>query len=68
LTDYLPVLAAIQALQNLEREIITRDRQLISIRVLLYRALGGSPLTAEDRGTPARDETAAVRVPGGLLP
>jgi NodT family efflux transporter outer membrane factor (OMF) lipoprotein len=68
LTDYLPVLAAIQSLQNLEREIITRDRQLISIRILLYRALGGSPLTTEDRGTPARDETAAVRVPGGLLP
>jgi NodT family efflux transporter outer membrane factor (OMF) lipoprotein len=45
LTDYLPVLAALQSLQQLEREILSRQRELISIRILLYRALGGSRLT-----------------------
>jgi outer membrane protein TolC len=44
LTDYLPVLSALVALQNLERDIMTRHRQHISIRLLLYRSLGGSPL------------------------
>jgi outer membrane protein TolC len=42
LSDYLPVLAALQSMQNLERDILLRQRQLISIRILLYRALGGS--------------------------
>ena len=42
LTDYLPVLAAIQSLQALERNILTRRRELVSIRILLYRALGGA--------------------------
>ena len=46
LTDYLPVLTALQSLQQLEREILSRQRGLISIRILLYRALGGSRLTA----------------------
>ena len=41
LTDYLPVLAAIQSLQALERNLLTRRRELVSIRILLYRALGG---------------------------
>ena len=45
LTDYLPVLAALQSLQLLERDILSRQRELISIRILLYRALGGSQLT-----------------------
>jgi NodT family efflux transporter outer membrane factor (OMF) lipoprotein len=44
LTDYLPVLSALVSLQNLERDILTRHRQLISIRLLLYRALGGAPI------------------------
>jgi len=43
LTDYLPVLAAVQSLQALERNLLTRRRELVSIRILLYRALGGSP-------------------------
>lgn len=42
LTDYLPVLAAVQSLQALERSLLTRRRELVSIRVLLYRALGGA--------------------------
>ncbi len=42
LSDYLPVLTALQALQSLERDVLMQQRQLISIRILLYRALGGS--------------------------
>jgi NodT family efflux transporter outer membrane factor (OMF) lipoprotein len=48
LTDYLPVLAAIQSLQALERNLLTRRRELVSIRILLYRALGGSGLVQQD--------------------
>ena len=48
LTDYLPVLAAIQSLQALERNLLTRRRELVSIRILLYRALGGAGLVAPD--------------------
>jgi len=42
LTDFLPVLVAVQSLQALERNILTRRRELVSIRILLYRALGGA--------------------------
>ncbi|UCH44251.1 MAG: TolC family protein [Nitrospiraceae bacterium] len=45
LTDYLPVLTALQSLQILERDILARQRELISNRILLYRALGGSKIT-----------------------
>jgi NodT family efflux transporter outer membrane factor (OMF) lipoprotein len=66
LTDYLPVLAAIQALQELERDILSRRRQLVSIRILLYRALGGSPLeTAGIHGPSAPVKTTRVHVPEG---
>lgn len=44
LTDYLPVLAAVVTVQNLERALITSRRDLLSFRVALYRALGGSTL------------------------
>jgi outer membrane protein TolC len=47
LSDYLPVLAALQSVQTLEREILLRQRQLILIRILLYRALGGQNLMAD---------------------
>ncbi len=42
LSDYLPVLTALQALQRLEREEVTARRQMISFRIQLHRALGGS--------------------------
>ncbi|MCB2184587.1 MAG: efflux transporter outer membrane subunit [Desulfobulbaceae bacterium] len=48
LTDYLPVLTALHSLQGLERDLLQSRRQLISFRILLYRALGGS-LTMPDR-------------------
>ncbi|MCA9414810.1 MAG: TolC family protein, partial [Candidatus Omnitrophica bacterium] len=38
---YLPVLAALQSLQDVERELISRRRELLSIRVFLHLALGG---------------------------
>ena len=44
LTDYLPVLTALQSLQRLERDILSGRKQLISIRILLHRSLGGSRL------------------------
>ena len=42
LSDYLPVLAAVQALQRLQRAEVTARRLMISFRIQLYRALGGS--------------------------
>ena len=41
LTDFLPVLNAIQDLQRLERIIVRQQRELVVIRVRLHRALGG---------------------------
>lgn len=41
LTDYLPVLAAIQSLQRLEREIISARRGQLSQKIAIHRALGG---------------------------
>lgn len=42
LSDYLPVLTALQDVQRLEREQLRTRRDLISFRISLYRALGGS--------------------------
>jgi len=42
LSDYLPVLTALQALQRLEREEVTARRRMIGFRIQLHRALGGS--------------------------
>ncbi len=42
LSDYLSVLSAIQALQDFQREQVSARRRLISFRIQLYRALGGS--------------------------
>lgn len=40
--DYLNVLAALTSTQRLERELITAKNTLLSYRISLYRALGGS--------------------------
>lgn len=59
LTDYLPVLAAVQSLQALERNVLTRRRELVSIRVLLYRALGGAGAwLADDDGAKGKAKPA----------
>jgi len=44
LSDYLPVMTALQTRQRLELRLISEKRALISNRILLYRALGGSVL------------------------
>lgn len=41
LNDFLPVLTAVQTLQNLQRRLISEKKNLLSIRAQLYRALGG---------------------------
>jgi NodT family efflux transporter outer membrane factor (OMF) lipoprotein len=42
LSDYLPVLTALTGKQNTQRALIGARRQLLSFRVELYRALGGT--------------------------
>jgi len=42
LSDYLPVLTALQSQQQLERSYISARRQLISYRIQIHRALGGT--------------------------
>jgi NodT family efflux transporter outer membrane factor (OMF) lipoprotein len=50
LSDYLPVLTALEALQRVERSELTARRQLLSFRIQLYRALGGSWMNELERG------------------
>ena len=42
LTDYLDVLTALATVQGLERQELTARRQLLSLRIQLHRALGGT--------------------------
>lgn len=42
LTDYLPVLAAVERVQELERALITNERQRLRFRIQRHRALGGA--------------------------
>jgi len=39
--DYLPVINALQELRQVERNLITEQRNLLSIRIDLFRAIGG---------------------------
>ncbi len=58
LSDYLPVLTALQALQALERNRLAAQRELISFRIQLYRALGGSWTNQMTReGLPAEPDS-----------
>jgi NodT family efflux transporter outer membrane factor (OMF) lipoprotein len=41
LTDYLPVLTAVQELRQIDRNIITQERILIDYRIRLFRSIGG---------------------------
>jgi len=41
LTDYLPVLTAVQELRQVERNVLTEERLLVGYRIRLFRALGG---------------------------
>jgi NodT family efflux transporter outer membrane factor (OMF) lipoprotein len=40
-TDYLPVLTALQELQRVQRRLLTQRRVLVALRIQLYRATGG---------------------------
>lgn len=42
LSDFLPVLTALQTLQQTQNALLTAERQLLSFRVQLHRALGGT--------------------------
>ncbi len=48
LNDYLPVLTETTSVQTLERDLIRKERDLISNRISLYRALGGSWMSKLD--------------------
>ena len=56
--DYLSVIDALQELRDVERDLIVEQRNLIAIRIDLFRALGG-PL-------PAADDALAIRKQYGL--
>jgi outer membrane protein TolC len=57
LNDYLPVLAALQSLQELERSRLTARRNLLTFRVQLYRAMGGAwPEVLTDPAEPGKGE------------
>lgn len=47
LTDYLPVFTSLNIVQNLERDIVSSRRSVLSARVALHRALGG-PISNPD--------------------
>ncbi len=42
LSDYLPVLTALQVLQRDERDMLAAEKQMITFRIQLHRALGGA--------------------------
>jgi outer membrane protein TolC len=56
LTDYLTVLTALQALQNLQRQAITTQQELVSNRIRLYLALGGSWSRSLEEPVPRAEE------------
>jgi outer membrane protein TolC len=51
-TDYLPVLTALQDLQAVQRDLLEERRALVSLRIQLYRAIGGATTEADDGGEP----------------
>ncbi len=51
ITDYLPVLTALQGLQQVQRELLRQRRVLVSLRIRLFRAVGGE--TRERDAPPA---------------
>jgi NodT family efflux transporter outer membrane factor (OMF) lipoprotein len=47
LTDYLPVFTSLIIVQDLERDVVTARKRVLSARVALHRALGGPMPTAD---------------------
>ncbi len=50
LTDYLPVFTSLSIEQNLERDVVSSRKNVLSARVGLHRALGG-PMLSPDTPT-----------------
>jgi NodT family efflux transporter outer membrane factor (OMF) lipoprotein len=65
LNDYLPVLTQLLAVQGLERDIIRRKTDLISARIRLYRALGGT--WSNDLTPPFQSTTSSYYKVGNYL-
>jgi len=56
LTDFLPVLTSLQALHAAEQNLLSSKRQLISHRIQLCRALGGTWTTELDKPAKENDD------------
>jgi NodT family efflux transporter outer membrane factor (OMF) lipoprotein len=50
-SDYLPVLNALQELRSVERDLVTEQLKLVNLRITLHRALGGSLQLTEKQET-----------------
>ncbi|MFW5741555.1 MAG: RND transporter, partial [Myxococcota bacterium] len=57
LTDFLPVLTSLQILQSSEQALLTSERQLISHRIQLCRALGGTWTAELDKPAKENDDS-----------
>lgn len=57
LTDFLPVLTSLQTLHGSEQNLLSSKRQLISHRIQLCRALGGTWTTTLEKPAEAEDES-----------
>jgi multidrug efflux system outer membrane protein len=57
LGDYLPVLTALQTHQETESNLLTAQKQLVSYRIQLCRALGGTWTSGLERNTDKRNTT-----------
>lgn len=74
-TDYLPVLTALQDLQAIQRDVLEEQRVLLALRIQLYAAIGGStaaePLMVSAQGADHQGKptvpasTTTAHVPGG---
>jgi outer membrane protein TolC len=64
LNDYLPVLAALERTQALTRQTVIGRRQLLSYRLSLYRALGGTWTRDLQAPVPLSEQAAAVKESG----
>lgn len=61
LSDYLPVLTALQAQQNLQRTRLTAWRQTLSHRIKLHRALGGGWTSSLEAPLPGASSGRSLR-------
>ena len=59
ITDYLPVLTALQNLQDLQRQLLAERRRLVELRIQLHRAVGGSTTSPVEAIEPV-DAVAAI--------